>query len=85
MNKKFALAAAMAAAVALFSPSQGFAADKASGTIVAVTEAVVEVKGADGKTYEVKAADVIAEDLKTGDMVEYEIVEGMPVKVDKKK
>ena len=54
------------------------------GQIVAVTEEVVKLKGADGKTYEVKAADVVAENLTNGDVVEYEIVEGMPVKVKKK-
>jgi hypothetical protein len=84
MYRKLAIAGAMALTIALFSTPQGLAADKASGTVVAVEEDVVEVKGADGKTYEVKAADVVAEDLKTGDMVEYEVVEGMPVKVKKK-
>jgi len=72
-------------AVVLLSSTLSFAADKASGTVVAVEEAVVKVKGADGKVYEIKAAEVIAENLKTGDIVEYEIVEGMPVKVKKKK
>jgi hypothetical protein len=58
---------------------------KPSGTVVAVETAVVKIKGADGKTYEVKMADVIEKNLKTGDMVEYEVIEGKPVKVAKKK
>jgi len=53
--------------------------------VVAVEAAVVKIKGADGKTYEVKMVDVIEKNLKTGDMVEYEVVEGKPVKVAKKK
>ena len=57
----------------------------ASGTIIGVAEEVVKVKGDDGKEYEIAVADVVAEDLKTGDIVEYEIVEGQPVKVHKKK
>ncbi len=56
-----------------------------SGTIIAVEEEVVKVKGDDGKEYEIAVEDVVAEDLKTGDMVEYEIVEEKPVKVQKKK
>jgi len=84
MVKKLALAFGMALAVSLATAGSSLAADKATGTIVAVAEEVVKVKGADGKTYEVKAADVVEENLKTGDVVEYEIVEGMPVKVKKK-
>ena len=76
---------ALAFALALFSSTFSLAADKPTGTVIAVDEAVVKVKGADGKVYEVKAADVVAENLKTGDVVEYEIVEGMPAKVHKKK
>jgi cold shock CspA family protein len=63
-----------------------FAADKGSGTVIAVDEEadVFTIKGSDGKTYQVEAASVVAEDLKTGDMVEYDIVEAKPVKVQKK-
>ena len=84
MLSRFAKILAIAFAVVLVSSTLSLAADKPTGTVVAVDEAVVKVKGADGKVYEVKAADVIAENLKTGDVVEYEIVEGMPVKVHKK-
>jgi hypothetical protein len=41
------------------------AADKPSGTVIAVDAAVVQIKGADGKTYQVKVADVIEKNLKT--------------------
>jgi len=58
---------------------------KPSGTVVVVEATIVRIKGADGKTYEVKVVDVIEKNLKTGDMVEYEVVEGRPVKVTKKK
>lgn len=58
-------------------------AGKASGTIVAITEEVADVKGADGNTYQIKVADIVAEDLKTGDMVEYEVVEGKLLHVKK--
>ncbi|MGQ0593102.1 MAG: hypothetical protein ACT4QB_10750 [Gammaproteobacteria bacterium] len=61
------------------------AGESAIGTIIAVEEEVVKVTGNDGKQYEIAVADVVAEDLKTGDIVEYEIVEGKPVKVHKKK
>ena len=75
-----------ALAVVLFmAPLARAQGSKPSGTVIAVTEEVVKVKGADGKTYEIKAADVIAENLKTGDIVEYDIVEGQPVKAHKKK
>jgi hypothetical protein len=77
---------AVALAVVLFSSTLALAqAAKPSGTVVAVETAVVKIKGADGKTYEVKIADVVEKNLKTGDMVEYEVVEGRPVKVTKKK
>lgn len=56
-----------------------------SGTVVAVEEDVVRIKGADGKEYEVDLTIVAAEDLKTGDMVEYGIVNEKPVRVKKKK
>lgn len=72
-------------AVLLTTSTVAFAADqKASGTIVAVTEEIIKMKGADGKTYEIKAEDVMAESLKTGDTVEYLLVEGKPVHVLKK-
>jgi hypothetical protein len=58
---------------------------KPTGTVVAVETAVVQIKGDDGKTYQVKIADVIEKNLKTGDTVEYEVIEGRPVKVTKKK
>ena len=77
---------AVALAVVLFSSSLALAqAAKASGTVVVVEKEVVQIKGADGKTYQVKMVDVIEKNLKTGDMVEYEVVEGKPVKVAKKK
>jgi len=60
------------------------AAKKNSGTVVAVEEEVLRIKGADGKTYEVEAESVVAEDLKTGDEVEYDLVEAKPVSVEKK-
>jgi hypothetical protein len=77
-------------AIVLFSSTLALAqapkaADKPSGTVIAVDAAVVQIKGTDGKTYQVKVADVIEKNLKTGDMVEYEVVEGRPVKVTKKK
>lgn len=83
-NKLRIITAALA--VVLFSSTLTLAGGgKQSGTVIAVDEAVVKFKGADGKTYEVKVADVMAEDLKTGDIVEYEVVEGQPVKTKKKK
>jgi ribosome maturation factor RimP len=86
MIGQFGRIVAVAVAIVLCSSTMSLAGgDKQTGTIVAVAEEVVKFKGADGKTYEVKAADVVAEDLKTGDVVEYEIAEGMPVKVTKKK
>jgi hypothetical protein len=86
MRKTFGIIAA-ALTVALFSSTLVLAqpAAKPTGTVVAVETAVVKIKGADGKTYEVKMADVIEKNLKTGDMVEYEVIEGKPVKVAKKK
>ena len=85
MQNKFGIIA-VALAVVLFSSTLALAqATKPSGTVVAVETAVVKIKGADGKTYEVKIADVVEKNLKTGDMVEYEVVEGRPVKVTKKK
>jgi hypothetical protein len=87
MRKTFGIIAA-ALTVVLVSSTLALAQPataKPSGTVVAVEVAVVKIKGADGKTYEVKMADVIEKNLKTGDMVEYEVVEGKPVKVAKKK
>lgn len=69
----------------LLASTVSLAGESASGTVVAVAEDVVKIKGDDGKEYEIAVADVVAEDLKTGDMVEYEIAEGAPVKVHKKK
>ena len=77
---------AAALAGLLFASTVSLAAgESASGTIIAVEEEVVKITGNDGKEYEIAVADVVAEDLKTGDIVEYEIVEGKPVKVHKKK
>src|SRR4029453_15278075 len=77
---------AVALAVVLFSSSLSLAqAPKASGTVGVVEKEVVQIKGADGKTYQVKMVDVMEKNLKTGDMVEYEVVEGKPGKVGKKK
>lgn len=76
---------ALALAGVLFASTVSLAGETASGTIIAVAEDVVTIKADDGKEYEIAVADVVAEDLKTGDMVEYEIVEGEPVKVQKKK
>jgi tRNA A58 N-methylase Trm61 len=85
MQSKLGIIAA-ALAVVLFSSTLALAqAAKPAGTVVAVEKEVVQIKGADGKTYQVKLVDVVAKDLKTGDMVEYEVVEGKPVKVTKKK
>jgi hypothetical protein len=85
-NKLGIIAAALA--VVLFSSTLALAQTakpKPTGTVVAVETAVVQIKGDDGKTYQVKIADVIEKNLKTGDTVEYEVVEGRPVKVTKKK
>ena len=83
-NKLGIIAAALT--VVLFSSTLALAQPaKPTGTVVAVETAVVKIKGADGKTYEVKMADVVEKNLKTGDMVEYEVIEGRPVKVAKKK
>jgi len=68
----------------LLASTVSLAGEKAGGTVVAVAEDVVRIKGDDGKEYEIAVADVVAEDLKTGDMVEYEIAEGAPVNVKKK-
>jgi hypothetical protein len=83
-NKLGIIAAALA--VLLFSSTWAPAQTaKTSGTVVVVEKEVVQIKAADGNTYQVKMVDVIEKNLKTGDMVEYEIVEGRPVKVAKKK
>jgi hypothetical protein len=85
-NKLGIIAAALA--VVLFSSTLALAQTakpKPTGTVVAVETAVVQIKGDDGKTYQVKIADVIEKNLKTGDTVEYEVIEGRPVKVTKKK
>jgi hypothetical protein len=86
-NKLWIIAAVLA--VVLFSSTTlalaQAAKPKPMGTVVAVEKEVVQIKGADGKTYEVKMVDVIEKNLKTGDMVEYEVIEGKPVKVAKRK
>ncbi len=69
----------------LLASTVSLAGESAGGTVIAVAEDVVKIRGDDGKEYEIAVADVVAEDLKTGDMVEYEIAEGAPVKVHKKK
>jgi len=56
-----------------------------TGTVTAVDEEVVRIKGADGKEYQVDVTVVAAEDLKTGDVVEYGVVNEKPVRVKKKK
>ena len=88
MQTKLGIIAA-ALSVVLFSSTLALAqpakAAKASGTVVVVEKEVVQIKAADGKTYQVKMVDVIEKNLKTGDMVEYEVIEGRPVKVAKKK
>jgi len=76
---------AVALAGLLLASTVSLAGEHTSGTIIAVAEDVVTIKGNDGKEYEIAVADVVAEDLKTGDMVEYEIAEGAPVNVKKKK
>ena len=77
---------ALALAGVLFASTMTLAAgESGSGTIIAVEEEVVKVKGDNGKEYEIAVADVVAEDLKTGDIVEYEIVGEKPVNVHKKK
>ena len=86
MSVRILTICAVALAGVLFTSTVTLAAgEKASGTIIGVAEEVVKVKGDDGKEYEIAVADIVAEDLKTGDIVEYEIVEGQPVKVHKKK
>ena len=86
MSVRIVTICAVALAGVLFTTTMSLAAgERASGTIIGVAEEVVKVKGDDGKEYEIAVADIVAEDLKTGDIVEYEIVEGKPVKVHKKK
>jgi hypothetical protein len=85
MQTKLGIIAAALAALVFSSTLALAQTAKATGTVVAVEKEVVQVKGADGKTYQVKKVDVIEMNLKTGDMVEYEVVEGRPVKVAKKK
>jgi len=55
-----------------------------TGTVTAVEEDVVRIKGADGKEYTVDVTVVAAENLKTGDVVEYGVVNEKPVRVKKK-
>jgi hypothetical protein len=78
-----ALASVQPALAESGAPSAG--GGQQTGTVVAVEEEVVRVKGADGKEYEVDAMIVAAEDLKTGDIVEYGVVNEKPVRVKKKK
>jgi hypothetical protein len=88
MQNKLGIIAAVLAVVLFSSTTLALAqaqAAKASGTVVVVEKEVVQIKGADGKTYQVKMVDVMEKNLKTGDMVEYEVIEGKPVKVAKKK
>jgi hypothetical protein len=86
MQSKLGIIAAVLAVVLFSSTTLALAqAAKPSGTVVVVEKEVVQIKGADGKTYQVKMVDVIEKNLKTGDMVEYEVIEGRPVKVAKKK
>ena len=58
-----------------------------SGTImeVDVQGGKYTVQDYNGKVYELDKAYITEENLKTGDTVEYEIVEGKPVHVRKKK
>ena len=58
-----------------------------SGTIIEVDMegGKYTVKDYDGKVYELDKTYITEENLKTGDAVEYEIVEGKPVHVRKKK
>lgn len=85
MYRKLRKTLSCALAILFVASTLAFAGgQKNSGVIVAVTEQVITIKGADGKTYEIEAAKVVAEDPKTGDLVEYEIVEGKPVNVNKK-
>jgi hypothetical protein len=86
MQNKLGIIAAVLAVVLFSSTTLALAqAAKASGTVVVVEKEVVQIKGADGKTYQVKMVDIIEKNLKTGDVVEYEVIEGKPVKVAKKK
>lgn len=86
MSIRIVTICAAALAGVLFASTVTLAAgERASGTITAVEEEVVRVKGDNGKEYEVAVEEVVAEDLKTGDIVEYEIVGEEPVKVHKKK
>jgi hypothetical protein len=65
MYKKLMQVCAVSAVVLTISAA-GFAAGQQAsrGTIVAITEGVANIKGADGKTYTIKVEDIIAEDLK---------------------
>ncbi|MGH8509410.1 MAG: hypothetical protein ACREVH_11945 [Gammaproteobacteria bacterium] len=82
----FSIICAVALASVLFASTMTLAAgESASGTIIAVDEEVVKVKGDNGKEYAIDVEDVVAEDLKTGDIVEYEIVDEQPVNIHKKK
>ena len=86
MYRKFTKILACALAVLFVTSTLALAAgQKMTGTVVAVEKDVVNIKGADGKTYQIEAVKVVAEDLKTGDAVEYEVIEGGKVQNAKKK
>ncbi len=53
------------------------------GTIIAVEEDTVFIKGSDGSTYEFTGVAVEAEDFETGDTVEFEVVEERVLSVEK--
>ncbi|HEY8514764.1 MAG TPA: hypothetical protein VIS07_04520 [Candidatus Binatia bacterium] len=80
-----ALVALALGVVVATTPAAAQTAEQQTGTVVAVEEDVVRIKGSDGKEYEIDAIVVAAEDLKTGDTVEYAIVGEKPVRVKKKK
>ena len=86
MGKVTRIAAALA--FTLLCTSAAFATHaahkKSSGTVVAISEEVADVKAKNGKVYKIKVEDIVAENLKTGDVVEYELVSGQPVHVKKK-
>jgi len=84
MYRKFMKTITCVFAILLVSSTLALAAgQKASGTVVAVAEKAVTIKGADGKTFQIEVEKVAALNLKNGDLVEYEIIEGKPVNVNK--
>jgi len=71
MSVRIVSICAVALAGVLFASTATLAGgERASGTITAVEEEIVKVKGDNGKEYEIAVEDIVVEDLKTGDIVE---------------